>query len=149
MKHPYIALVSLLLLPSLACAATYQWKDQDGNTVYSQFPPEAGREVRTVAPPPPPALPPEQAQQELEALQRQLDELRESRQQERQKQGESRAQTEARAENCRKVRENLRNLEQNPQRLVRESNGDYRRYTEEQRNEKIREYRDILQRDCN
>jgi len=33
MKHPYIALVSLLLLPSLACAATYQWKDQDGNTV--------------------------------------------------------------------------------------------------------------------
>ena len=149
MKNPYIALISLLLLPSLAITATYQWKDQDGNTVYSQFPPQAGQEVRTVAPPPPPAQAPEQAQQELEALQRQLDEARESRQQERQAQEESRARAEARAENCRIVRENLRTLEQNPQRLVRESTGDYRRYTEEQRNEKIREYREIIQRDCN
>ena len=149
MKHPHIALVGLLLLPTLACAATYQWQDQDGNTVYSQFPPEAGREARTVAPPPPPAQPPDQAQQELDALQRQLDEAQRNRQQERLEREESRARAEARAENCRIVRENLRTLEQNPQRLVRESDGDYRRYTEEQRNEKIREYREIIQRDCN
>jgi len=148
MKHPYIALVSLLLLPALTISATYQWKDEDGNTVYSQVPPAGGQAARKVPPPPPPATPTEDAQEELKALQQRLDDQRKERQDEAQEREQRRAYEEIRADNCRKARENMQRLQQGPQRLFKENDGSYRRYTVEERNEKIRTAREVIERDC-
>jgi hypothetical protein len=54
------ALMLLLAFPTQA--AMYRWVDPDGNVVYSEMPPPGARDVKTIAPPPRPPAPAEQAE---------------------------------------------------------------------------------------
>ena len=141
-------LIGLILLPSLACAASYQWKDADGNTVYSQFPPPEGREAARIVVPPPPAAEPKAAKQQLLDMQQRLANSREDRGLENEKQQKARADADRRAENCRKARNNLQALQQRARQLIREGSGEYRRYTPEEKAKKTAENQKIVKENC-
>lgn len=141
-------LIALNLLPSVACAASYQWKDADGNTMYPQFPPPEGREAaRIVAPPPPPAEP-EAAKNQLHDIRQRLANSREDRGLENEKQLKASADAERRAENCRKAKGNLQILQQRTRQLIKQPDGSFKRYTTEEKARKIAEYSEIIARDC-
>ena len=59
--HPTLAPALLLMfglaaaLPAAAAKGYHLWYDENGQAVYSQFPPDDGRPTETVKPPPPPA----------------------------------------------------------------------------------------------
>jgi len=139
----------LVSLPGLAWAATYQWVDENGVTVYSQLPPPNQQEVRKVAPPPPPATSPKDAQQELRNLQQRLADSREDREIKAGKAQKEAENQQVRAENCRKARENLRILQQRARQLIKQSDGSYRRYTPEEKAEKSAEYEAMIKKSCN
>lgn len=142
------ALIALLLAPGLAIGASYQWTDADGNTVYSQLPPPAGRQAaRVIAPPPPPAEP-EAAKNKLREMQRELADTREDRELEDKKQQQAGAEADRRAENCRKAKSNLQILQQGTRQLIREGDGAYRRYTPEERAKKTAEYQQVVKENC-
>jgi len=146
MKRTISPLFLALALASQACVATYQWVDENGVTVYSQLPPPSQNEVRKVAPPPPPANP--QAVQELQEMRQRLEDLREDRTLEASRKQEESQKQQIRAENCRNAKENIRLLQQKSRQLIKDSDGVYKRYTEEQKAAKIREHQEVMQRNC-
>ncbi len=145
-----LALLALLAvtLPAVAANGTYVYTDKDGNKVYSQFPPPAGTESRTVKPPPPPAETPEEARQRLLDRQQLLEDAREDRQLAADKQAEQDQEKERAAKNCEAARQNLQNLSGNARRLFRNSDGSYSRLTEEERQKQRAEAEKIIAEDC-
>ena len=148
MKSAYPMLLFALLATEPLWAEVYKWTDADGNTVYSQVPPSDGRRPETVAPPPPPAETPEQANARLDALQQQLEDAREDRELKSQKEQKSASEAAARRENCAKARSNLQGLEQRARQLVSDGKGNYRRLNPEEKAKQAAEYQKIIQRDC-
>lgn len=146
MFKPLTLLLPLLLAPMHAPAAMYKWVDADGNTVYSQTPPPPGIESRQMSPAPPPADP--AAQQKLQGLQQQLEDAREDRALAAGKKAEADAEQGKREENCRRARQNLARLQGNPNQMARLPNGEYKRYTAEQREQQMQTQRDVIARDC-
>ena len=139
----------LISLPALSWAATYQWVDENGVTVYSQLPPPNQQEVRKVGPPPPPATSPKDAQQQLRNLQQRLADSREDRELQADTARKESENQQLRAENCRKARDNLRILQQRARQLIKQSDGSYRRYTPEEKAEKTAEYEAMIKKSCN
>jgi len=138
----------LLSLPTFACAATYQWVDENGVTVYSQLPPPNQADARKVAPPPPPATTPKAAQDELRRLQQKLEDLREDRELQASAQKKESEKQQLRVENCRRARENLQILQQRSRQLIKQSDGTYKRYTPEEKAQKVAEYEAMIKRSC-
>ncbi len=138
----------LLSLPAFTSAATYQWVDENGVTVYSQLPPPNQANVRKVAPPPPPATAPKAAQDELRRLQQKLEDLREDRQVQASAQQKEAEKQQVRSENCRRARENLQILQQRSRQLIKQSDGSYKRYTPQEKAQKVAEYEAMIQRSC-
>lgn len=137
-----------IAIPTFAAKGTYVYTDEDGNKVYSQFPPPAGTESRTVKPPPPPAETPEEARQRLQDRQQLLEDVREDRQLEADKQAEADQEKERAAKNCEAARQNLQNLSGNARRLFRNSDGTYSRMTDEEHQTKRAEAEKIIAEDC-
>lgn len=137
----------LLLGPTATLAATYRWTDDQGQTVYSQIPPDDGRPYRKVgAPPPPPD--PEGARRDLENLRQGLADRREDKQrsqEEQQQAAEQRTETE---KNCETARQNVSTLESGGRRLIRMPDGSVKRLTPEEREAKLEEARRYLQNNC-
>jgi hypothetical protein len=138
----------LLSLPAFSYAATYQWVDENGVTVYSQLPPPNQSDVRKVAPPPPPATAPEAAQDELRRLQQKLEDLREDRELQVSTQQKEAEKQRVRTENCRRARENLLVMQQRSRQLIKQSDGTYKRYTPEEKAQKVAEYEAMIERSC-
>jgi hypothetical protein len=137
---------SLALTP-VASAKTYRWVDESGQVVYSQFPPPPGTEADTMRPPPPPAEP--DARQELQETLQRLEDNREDRELAREKTEKEAAQARQQAEGCTAARQNIQVYRDSPpNRLIRDSSGEYRRVTPEQREEKIREAQEYLDKHC-
>jgi hypothetical protein len=143
-----VLLIAALLATQPLWAAVYKWVDAEGNTVYSQVPPNDGQHPETVASPPPPAETPAEAQARLNALQQRLEDAREDRELADQAQQKSTREAAARRDNCAKARSNLQKLEQRARQLIGDGNGNYRRLTPEEKAKRAAEYKKIIQRDC-
>lgn len=131
-----------------AGAGSYKWVDDDGNTVYSQIPPNDDRRVIRTDDPPPPGEKSQDAQRRLQELQQQLEDAREDRQLRAEKQREAAQENAVREENCRKARSNLRGLRERTRQLINNGDGEYRRYTPEERAALEARYREAIERDC-
>jgi hypothetical protein len=148
MKPAYPMLLFALLATQPLWAEVYKWTDADGNTIYSQVPPNNGPRPETVAPPPPPAETAEQAKARLNALQQKLEDAREDRTLRAQKQQKLASEAAARRENCARARANLQGLEQRARQLVGDGKGNYQRLTPEDKAKRSAEYKKIIKRDC-
>ncbi len=140
----------LLLFASTSCfvqAAMYKWVDEQGKTVYSQSPPPKGKAER-IKPPPPPAIDPAVARQQLEARQQALADRREDRELASQKAQEDKAQLERDRQRCAAARRNLQNFQGPPNRIVRNANGEFQRYNEKERQAKIAEAQQAISESC-
>lgn len=143
-----LILGGLLFATSLAAwAETYRWRDDDGQTVYSQIPPQDGRSYSRIgAPPPPPDA--AGARKQLDTLRQEQADRRKERSQDRDKQQQATEQQAAADRNCETARQNMRALEGNPHRLMRMPDGSSRRLTESERREKLAEAKKYLQENC-
>lgn len=139
---PYLALrlAALLigLVPMLADAGVYRWVDENGVTVYSQWPAPAANAVRIERQSGPSEV--EQAAAE-ERLQRQREQIQDATDQQRkaaEERAQAAAQDEQRAANCATARKNLATLGSLGPRMIRTPDGRYLRMTEEEVAQQIR-----------
>ncbi|MCB1865425.1 MAG: DUF4124 domain-containing protein [Chromatiales bacterium] len=138
MSRLLVAVALAAALNPAALARTYKYLDEQGRTVYSQVPPAHGTApAEVVAPPPPPAVDPDEARARLDAMRQRLDDAAEDRELAKQKADDERRQAELEANNCRIARSNLANLNALGARRVRDADGSYRRLTEPERIERI------------
>lgn len=145
-KQVCLALLSLLISFS-ASAEIFKWVDENGQTHYSQSPPESG-EAETIDVPPPPPIAPESDNNEVDALieKQQADEQAELEAQEK---AEQEAEREAQlATNCQVATDNLRGYQNNPGRRVIDEDGNAARLSEEERQQKIQELQDKIDLYC-
>ena len=148
MKIP--VLVTLLILAGLATgsqAAMYKWVDENGQTVYSQIPPTSGQSTR-MKPPPPPAETPEEARQRLNQRLQTLEDKAEDKELAGQKEAKEGELAEVYKSNCAAAQHNLMFLESNPRKLVGQPDGSYVRITEEERQQKMQEAREQVEKFC-
>jgi hypothetical protein len=138
-----------VLLAISAEAAIYKWVDENGQTVYSETPPPRGTSATRLKDAPPPPVDPNEAMNSLRSRADAFEKRQEERsnaENETQQSAEREKQT---RENCERLRKNLETLSNNPQ--VREKTGedDYRVVPEEERQARIQETRERIQKECN
>lgn len=138
----------LALLPALATAEVYKWRDAEGNMVYSQTAPPAGTPSETLTPVPPPNKASEAARKQLDALKKRLDDQRKQRNEAARKAEQEEKKQAARRENCARVRASLTELEYKTNPLVPDGQGGYRRMTAEEHDAKVRQLRQDLEKYC-
>jgi hypothetical protein len=142
-------LLALTVAPALhAAKGVHVWYDENGQPVYSQFAPGAGRESRTVKPPPPPAEAPEVARQRLQQRLQQFEDNREDQAVARKKTAESSAESEQAQQRCATARKNLEVLKGRPRQLYQTPDGKVVRMSEEERQKKRAEMEQIIAADC-
>ncbi|MCW8943337.1 MAG: DUF4124 domain-containing protein [Sedimenticola sp.] len=138
------SLLSLaLLFSSAADARMYRWVDDNGMTVYSQSPPPSGEateiKVNTST-----AAPNAKAAADAQPKQAAEPEKKES--------GPTKAEIEEsnriKAENCKAASSNLNLYENLGNKLVKTPDGLYKRLTEEERQQKIQESKDVMSEFC-
>ncbi|WP_438971369.1 DUF4124 domain-containing protein [Methylophaga sp.] len=151
MVIPYFKQICLTLFTVMisfsVSAEIFKWKDEDGQTHYSQTPPPSVQ-AETVDVPPPPPINPDQAREEVQAL---IDKQQEAEQAEqaKQQQREEEAQQEAiREENCRIARENFTTYKNNPGRRLVDAEGNVTRMVEEERQQKMQEFQQQIDEFC-
>ncbi len=151
MHHPTrarILLSALLLAWSLgASAAMYKWIDDQGQVHYSQYPPR-DRQVQTIVPPPPPATPAAEAQKKLEETLRGLDETRKAREASEQKATDEAAEAERNRRNCAAAQANLERLTTGGRKKIVGEDGVAYYMTEEERQKRVQEARDQIDKYC-
>jgi hypothetical protein len=143
------ALTAALLAATPAGAAMYRWVDDSGAVVYSQSPPPDGRAASTVAPPPPPSSSADAERQQLDGRAKQADEARKKLQEDQKKQQETAAKDADRKRNCDAARQNLELiLNRPPQTRFQMPDGEYRRFTDEEREAEIKKAREFVEKNC-
>ncbi len=108
-----MVIAALVLITAPALATTYKWTDANGRVVYSDQPPTGNFKVESIAAPPPPANPnaaKDLANTEAELLKRRL-----QRNEEESKAAKARVETNAKREQCEKVRGQMIALTQSDQ----------------------------------
>lgn len=142
--------LSILALSMTATAAQglYKWVDENGEVVYSQFPPPDGRATQTIKPPPPPALAPEQAQQRLDQQRQRLADSREDRELAARESAEQEQKARISRQRCEAARHNLAGLNGPARQLFKAPDGEYRRLSEEQRERERADLKKIIAEEC-
>ncbi len=141
-----LATALILTLASQAQGQSYRWVDENGVTHYSQRPP-VDKESVEIKPPPPPATPPEEAWKKLNQERLQQEDTREDRKQDAEQAKKEADYKKKRAEACTAARNNLAAYE-GPPGLVQTPDGEYKRFTEEEREAKRQEARKLIQEYC-
>lgn len=144
-----VALTATLPAATPAAAAMYRWVDDSGAVVYSQSPPPDGRAASTVAPPPPPSSSAGEERQQLDGRVKQADEARKKQQEGLKKQQETASKEADRKRNCDAARQNLELIQNRPpQTRFQMPDGEYRRFTDEEREAEIRKAREFVDKNC-
>lgn len=144
-----VSIVSASFFSSFLMAQAYRWVDNQGNTVYSQQPPPDDRETKIMTPPPPPAESPVEAQEKLDGQIQQLDEAEKKRGMEKEAAAKRRADAKHNQQQCNTARMNLEAINNRPpQTLFQTGDGEYKRFTPDQRAEQIRQANETIKRYC-
>lgn len=140
-------LFALLIFSSVIQAKMYKWVDDDGQTHYSQHAP-IGQQADVIKAPPPPAIDPNEAQKQVDDLVEQQsstqEEIAERRAQEKTQQEEDKKLEEY----CASAKHNLQQFQNNPGRRMVDDEGNVTRPTEEERQQKIREFQQGIDDFC-
>ena len=146
MKHP-IPLLCALLVTSSAYAETYRWVDENGVVSYSQTPPPSGQ-VETLEIRVPAGISSEEASKRLDGMRQQLEDRREDRKLAQEEKLKAKQEQQRRQQNCEAARNNLQKLEGLGNRLLKTADGEYRRLTEEERQQRMQEARKNIAENC-
>ena len=142
-----IQIFAMCLLFSSANAALYKWVDADGNTHYTQQPPPGDIEGDIIKPPPKAKT--ESALKELDEDQNYL----QDKQKEREKQAEDKKFEETnvaiRKSNCELGKDKMTRLTTSPRVRDVGEDGFVSRLTEEQRQAKIKQAQEMIDKNCN
>ncbi|HKK04846.1 MAG TPA: DUF4124 domain-containing protein [Gammaproteobacteria bacterium] len=137
-------LLSLLLPIGVVQAQMYKYTDKDGNTVYSQTPPESGDYQSLSAPQPAPPGSNGSDQSDSAASDIQRDAEDQAKQDEVDKLAAKNAQI--RQQNCQAAKKNLQVYQ--VYRRVKDQDGNVVRLTDEERQQKIQEAKDAIKEFC-
>ena len=142
---PFIVLVAA----AQAADGVYKWVDDNGEVVYSQFPPsDRQRQPEILKPPPPPAEPPERARDRLNQQLQQYEDNREDRELAAEKAAEDSKKAEIARQRCQAARHNLQGINGRARQLFRAPDGQVRRLTDEERQAQRAELGQIIAKDC-
>lgn len=141
-------LIGLAAGGALAAKGYHLWYDENGQAVYSQIPPDDGRETRLVKPPPPPAESPEVARQRLQQQLQQFEDNREDEELAADKAAKAEAEAQVARERCAAARHNLEGLNGPARRLFHTPDGQYQRLSEEEREKRRAELQKVIAEDC-
>jgi len=153
MKKIGIVCISALFFSQISTlsAEMYRWTDSDGNVVYSQSPPPDGRDSSIIAPPAaPPAGESEKARQRLQTQTEKAKAQDEARMTANEEASEKRAAAAAMQEQCEVARKNLEMIQSRPPNTLYSMDGgkDYRRFTPEEWDAKVKTYQDAIKKNC-
>ncbi|WP_456380194.1 DUF4124 domain-containing protein [Thiolapillus sp.] len=130
-----------------AIAGMYRWVDDEGNVVYSQQPPPDNRDARVIAPPPPPTE--SNSLEKTRELNKRLDAMAEERNQAKEEKRKATAEQQKREERCTAARTNLKTLnEYPPNTRYGMPDGEWKRFTPEQRTKQINMLNKIIKENC-
>jgi hypothetical protein len=121
--------------------------DEKGVTHYSQIAPSSGNFETIEAPAPPPAS----GQDTVDNLNQQWQQMqdREAARKEKAESEKTEQDHEAlRQANCQTAKHNLEVLQGPPNRLIKTAEGGYRRLTEEERQERIDQAKEVMEKSC-
>lgn len=143
----FFLLAIVVSLPVGAAKGYHLYYDENGQAVYSQFPPSGGTPSEIVKPPPPPAESPEMARQRLQNRLQQFEDKREDKELAAEKRQASQAEAGQARQRCADARKNLAVLNGPPRQLFQTSTG-MRRLTDQERQEQRVEMEKIIAADC-
>ena len=128
-------LIVCLLVSAVSWAEMYKWKDEEGNTVYSELPPSGDIDAEVITPPA--KVDTERALMNLRNEKIRSEKLlrqRQTKKEDQQQVAEAKARKE---ENCRRAQARLRSFATRPTVQLEQADGSNVRATEEQRQEQI------------
>jgi hypothetical protein len=146
LKQLCLVLATLLVSVSVH-AQIYKWVDENGQTHYSQQPPESGQ-AQVVDVPPPPPVDVDEAQEEVDQLIEQQQAAEQAEQEAQQEAEEAARQQAIKEENCRIASQNLTQYQNNPGRRVMDEEGNVTRLVEEERQQKMQEFQEQIDLYC-
>ena len=148
-RHILPLLLGLAIaLPATAEKGYHLWYDENGQAVYSQFAPADGTPGEIVKPPPPPAESPEVAQKRLQQQMQKSADFFEDKELASEKNALASSEAAEAKQRCEAARRNLQELAGPPNRLYRQSDGSYKRWDEEQREQQRKEMEKIIGENC-
>lgn len=142
-----LCLLFVLMMFTPAHAEIYKWIDAEALTNYSHNPPE-DRPFEIISVPPPPALSKQKPSEEIEALMQDLDAAEQAREVEQLKEKQQAALDAFRQENCEIAQQNLQTYQNNPGRRFINEAGEVSRPTEEERQLKIDQFSQEVDKLC-
>ncbi|BAO43764.1 DUF4124 domain-containing protein [Thiolapillus brandeum] len=151
MKKTFLALPSAILLVTItsANAGMYRWVDDQGNVVYSQQPPPDSRASKIIAPPPPPAEAPENSLEKSRELNEKLNAIQEERNKARQERLKAELEKKERKARCSSAQKDLKILTERPSNtLYRTGDDEWKRFTPEERSERIGNLKEVIKENC-
>jgi len=140
-----LLLFSFTLLP--AQAEIYKWQDDEELINFTQQPP-VDRPYEQITVPPPPPLSEEALSSEVEELIETVEQIEEQREAEQQQAQQEAALAAFRQESCDIAKENLQTYEENPGRRFINDAGEVTRPTEEERELKMQQFRQDIEKFC-
>jgi len=145
--HKSLVFFVLFFMASSAFADAYKWMDAEGETNYTQQDP-VNISAELIKAPPPPAIDPVVAQQEIDILIEKQDGTFEEKEKQRQRVASAAAEQKQKEEYCRANRHNLQLFQDNPGDKVVDPEGNVTRLTEESRQQKIAEIQQNIAEHC-
>ena len=143
-----ITFVSLLVfLSPITSAEIYKWTDENGDTHYSQIPPNTDVNVETVKPPP--SVDTDAAVKNLKTRQEVADGLRENRLTAKDEKAKAKAEKEQKKQQCQQLNERLKTLINRPRANKQDESGNLVRMTEEERQKDINDTKAEISEKCN
>jgi len=138
--------ILLGLLSFNAQGKIYKWVDENGTTHYTQQPPPAGVQSKTITPPPDvdTGAAREQMKKQQERAQKYMDDRNKAKQEEAKKQQQAEAQKRA----CEQARTRLQSF-QRPRVNFVDKDGTRRRATEEERQAQLKKTQEYIDKNCN
>ncbi len=143
-----LAALIAVLLPAAVAADVYRWVDENGVTVYSQWPAPTAEAVRVETPPGPSEAAQAAAEARLQQQREQLQDAADARSAAAEERAQSAALAQQRSENCAKARQNLETLQNLGPRMVRKPDGSYVRMTQDEVAAAMRTAREQIDEYC-
>jgi len=131
-------LFTLFFISTIQAGQVYKWTDANGQTHFSQFPPEQAQSENIVVNTPPPSNS-KKADEALQKMRQQLQEQAVDRTTESEEEKEAAAEAERMAENCKKAKQRLTDLKNNGRIFKTLENGEREWYDEKGRENLIKD----------
>jgi hypothetical protein len=137
----------LSLFATAAFAEIYKWVDENGQTHYSQ---QAPRDIpaTVIKTPPPPAIEPNIAQQQVDELITQQEDQYQLQLKQQNQQKIEAGNIANQQRNCKIAQQQLEHYQSNPRRRIIDADGNLTRLAEEERQQKIQESQENVTKYC-